>query len=87
MQQSLRPFDDTDSTYTTEDFLRAITANMAKTAEPEQAASLYHEARNLKRIIVTIQTALLGPGQQWYSNFPLEIKNWQTFCREFQKDF
>ena len=34
------------------------------------------------------QTALIGPAQQWYSYLPLEIKkNWQAFCREFQKTF
>ena len=31
MQQSLRPFDGTNPTYTTEDFLNAITANMVMT--------------------------------------------------------
>ena len=36
MQQSLRPFDGTEPTYTTEDFLNAITANMVMTAGPEQ---------------------------------------------------
>ena len=35
-----------------------------------------------------VQTALIGPAQQWYSHIPLEIKkNWQAFCREFQKTF
>ena len=33
MQQSLRPFDGTDPTYRTEDFLNAITANMEMTAD------------------------------------------------------
>ena len=33
-----------------------------------------------------IQTALIGPAQQWYSHLPLDIKkNWQAFRREFQK--
>ena len=33
-----------------------------------------------------IQTALIGLSRQWYSQLPLEIKkNWQAFCREFQK--
>ena len=32
MQQSLGPFDGTDPTYTTEDFLNDITANMVMTA-------------------------------------------------------
>ena len=87
MQQSLRPFDGTDPTYTTEDFLNAITANMVMTARPEQIDSPYHEAKALKRIAV-IQTALIGLAQQWYSHLPPEIiKNWQTFCREFQKTF
>ena len=36
MQQSPRPFDGTDPTYTIEDFLNAITANMAMTAEPNK---------------------------------------------------
>ena len=87
MQQSLRPFDGTDPTYTTEDFLNAITANMVMTAGPEQTDSPYHEAWILKRIAM-IQTALIGPAQQWYSHLPLDIKkNWQAFCREFQKTF
>ena len=87
MQQSLRPFDGTDPTYTTEVFLNAITANMVMTAEPEQTDSLYHEAWILKRTAM-MQMALIGPAQQWYSHLPLEIKkNWQAFCRNFQKKF
>ena len=44
MQQSLRLFDGTDPTYTTEDFLNAISANMVMTAGSEQVDSPYHEA-------------------------------------------
>ena len=57
MQQSLKPFDGTDPTYTTEDFLNAITPNMLTTARPEQTDSPIHEAWILKRIAM-IQTAL-----------------------------
>ena len=56
MQQSLRPNDCTDPTYTTEDFLNAITANMVTVAGPEQTDSAYHEAWILKRISM-IKTA------------------------------
>ena len=52
MQQSLRPFDGTDPTYTTKDFLNAITADMVMTAGPEQTDSSYHEAWILKRIAI-----------------------------------
>ena len=78
MQQSLRPFDGTDPTYTTEDFLKAVRANMVKSARPaEQTDSPVHEILILKRIAM-IQTALIGPAQQWYSHLPLDIKkNWQ----------
>ena len=87
MQQSLRPFDGTDPTYTTENFLNAITANMVLTAGPEQTDSAFHETWILKRIAM-IQTALRGPAQQWYSHLPLDIKkNWQAFCRKFKKTF
>ena len=87
MQQSLRPFDCTDPTYTTEDFLNAITANMVMTAGPEQTDSPFHEAWNLKQTAM-IQTTLIGPAQQWYSHLPLHIKkNWQAFCREIPKIF
>ena len=35
-----------------------------------------------------IQTALIGPAQQWCSHLPLDIKNnWQAFYRKFQKTF
>ena len=35
-----------------------------------------------------IQTALIGPVQQWYSHLPLDSKkNRQAFCREFKKTF
>ena len=64
MQQSLRPFDGTDPTYTTEDFLNAITANMVVAAGPEQTDSPYNEDWILKRIAM-IRTALFGPAQQW----------------------
>ena len=63
MQQSLRPFDSTNHTYTTEDFLNAITANMVMTAGLEQIDSPFHEIWILKRIVM-IQTALIGPAQQ-----------------------
>ena len=87
MQQSLRQFDCTDPTYKTEDFLNAIKANMVMTAEPGQTDSPYQEAWILKRIAM-IQTALIDPAQQWYSHLPLKVKkNWQAFCREFQKTF
>ena len=60
---------------------------MAMTAEPEQTDSTFHEAWMLKRIAM-IQTALIGPAQQWYLHLPLDIKkNWKAFCREFQKTF
>ena len=71
MQQSSRPFDGTDPTYTPEDFLNAIKANMVMTAGPEPTDSRFHEAWILKWIAM-IQTALIGPAQQWYSHLPLE---------------
>ena len=87
IQQSLRLFDGTDPTYTREDFLNDITASMVMKAGPEQTDSPYPETWILKRIVM-IQTALIGPAQRWYSHLPLEIKkNWQVFCREFQKAF
>ena len=56
---------------------------MVMTAGPEQTDSSIHEAWILKRIAM-IQTAQIGPPQQWYSHLPLDIKNnWQAFCREF----
>ena len=63
MQQSLRPFDATDPTYTTEDILNAITANMVMTTKPEQIESPFYEAWILKRNAM-IQTAPIGPAQQ-----------------------
>ena len=86
MQQSLRPLNGTDPTYTTEDFLNAITANMAMTAGTAQIDSPFHEAWILKWIAM-IQTARIRPAQQWYSHLPLDIKKWQAFCRECQKTF
>ena len=84
MQQPLRRFDGTDLTYTREDFLNAITANIVMAAGPEQTDSRYHKALILKRIAM-IQTNLILLAHQWYSNLILEIKkNWQAFCREFQ---
>ena len=57
------------------------------TTGPEPTDSPFHEAWILKRIKMT-QTALIGPAQQWFSHLPLDIKrNWQEFCREFQKTF
>ena len=57
------------------------------TAGPKQINSPFHEAWILKRIAM-IQTALIGPAQQWYSQLPLDIKkNWQALCCEFQKTF
>ena len=73
MQQSLRPFDGTDPTYTKEDFLKARTANMVMAAGTEQTDSPFYEAWILKRIAI-VQTAQIGPAQQWYSHLPVDIK-------------
>ena len=79
----MKPFDDFDPKQTKEDILNAITAIMVMTVGPEQVDSLYHETWILKPIAM-IQTALIGPAQQWFSHVPLEMKkNWQAFCREF----
>ena len=60
---------------------------MAMTAGPEHTDSPFHETWILKRIAM-IQTALIGQAQQWHSHLPLQTKkNWQAFCREFQKTF
>ena len=57
---------------------------MVMTAGPEQTGSPYYEAWIPKRIN-KIETALIGPAQQWYSHLPLELqKNWQAFFLEFQ---
>ena len=87
MQQSLRPVDGTGPTYTTEDVLNAITANMVMTAGPEQFDSTYHEEWIFLKTAM-IQAALISPAQQWYPYLPLEInKNWQAFCQELQTAF
>ena len=87
MQQSLRPFDGTYPTYTTEDFSNAIKANMVMAAGPEQTDSPFHETWIWKRIAM-IQTALIGPVKQWYSHLPQDIKkNCHALCRKFQKTF
>ena len=58
---------------------------MVMTEGPEQTDSPYHEAWILKRINM-IQTSLIGPAQQWYSDLLVKTrKNWQGFCREFPK--
>ena len=62
IQQSLGSFDCTDPTYTTEDFQKAITANIVKTAGPDEVDLLYHKAWILKQIAL-IQTALIAPAQ------------------------
>ena len=88
MQQSLRPFDCTDPTYTTEDFLNAITASIVMTAGPEQTDSSYQEACLLKKIAM-IEMALMGPAQQWYSHLPLELKkrSGKSFAANFKKSY
>ena len=53
---------------------------MVTTSGLEQTDSPIHEAWIFKRIAM-IQTALIGPAQQWYLHLPLDIKkNWQAFC-------
>ena len=73
-QQPLRQFDDTDRTYTTEDFSSAITANMAMTAGPEQTDSPFHDAWILKRIAM-IRTDLIGP--------PSSTRHWKELASVF----
>ena len=60
---------------------------MVMTARQEQIDSPFLEAWIFTRIAMR-QTALIGTAQQLYSHLPLDIKkNWQRFCREFQKTF
>ena len=44
MQEPLRPFDGTEPTYTTDEILNAMTANMVMVAETKQIDSPYYEA-------------------------------------------
>ena len=53
---------------------------MVMTAGPEENESFFHEARILKRIVIS-QTALNGLAPQRYSNLSLDKKNWPAFCR------
>ena len=82
MDQSSRPFDVTEPTYTTDGFLNAITGNLVITAGPEPVESPYHETWILKKI-AGIQPALIGPPQQWYLHLRLEMrKTGQCFAEK-----
>ena len=87
IQQALRPFDGTDPTYTTEDFLNAITAKMVMTAGPEQ---IFIISRSMDAQTNRHDTN----GSNW-SRTKMVLthsigkikKNWQAFSRKFQKTF
>ena len=73
MQQTIRPFDGTDPSNTTEVFLSAITAYMIMGGQPKKIESRYQEAWMFK-LIAMIQTNLISHAQHWYSHLPVRIK-------------
>ena len=65
--------------------LQRLSANTLMRAGPEQVDSPYHEAWVLNQIAM-IQTALIGPAQQRYSDQPIEFKKkWQFFAENSKR--
>ena len=78
-------FTGTDSEYSVEDYLNAVTANLILNIGPEPINTPLHK-KWIHRRTALIQTTLDGAAQKWFLVLPIEIKSdWKRFTQEFQK--
>ena len=81
-------FTGTDSEYSVEDYLNAVTANLILIIGLEPINTPLHQ-NWIHRRTALIQTTLDGAAQKWFSVLPIEIKSdWKRrFPQEFSKLF
>ena len=80
-------FTGTDSEYSVENYLNAVTANLILNIGPEPINRPLHQNWIHGRT-ASIQTTLDGAAQKWFSVLPIEIKSdWKRFTHELSKMF
>ena len=80
-------FTGTDTEYSVEDYLIAVTANLILKIGPEPISPPLHQ-NWIHRRTALIQTTLDRAAQKWFSVPPIEIKSdWKRFTQEFSKMF
>ena len=78
-------FTGTDHEYSVEDYLFAVAANLLLNIEPESNYTILHQIRIYRRTAVE-QITLNGLDQEWFSDFPKQIKHdWKRFTQKFSK--
>ena len=83
----LMVFTGTDSEYSVEDYLNAVTANLILNIGPGPINTPLHQNWIHRRTALK-QTTLDGAAQKWFSVLPIEIKSdWKRFTQEFSKIF
>ena len=80
-------FTGTDSEYSVEDYLNAVTANLILNTGPEPTNTPLHQ-NWIHRRTALIQTTLDGAAQKWFSVLPIDMKSdWKRYTQEFSKMF
>ena len=80
-------FTGTDSEYSVEDYLNAVTANLILIIGPEPINTPLHQ-NWIHRRPALIQATLSCAAQKWFSILPIEINSdWKRFTQEFSKLF
>ena len=80
-------FTGTDSEYSVEDYLNAVTANLILNIGPEPINTPLHQNWTHIRTAL-IQTTLDGAAPKWFSVLPKETKSdWKRFTQEISKMF
>ena len=89
-KKSIKPlmvFTGTDSQYSVEDYLNAVTANLILNIGPDPINTPLHQ-NWIHRRTALIQTTLDGAAQKLFSVLPIEINSdWKRFTQEFSKMF
>ena len=80
-------FTGTDTEYSVEYYLNAVTANLILIIGPGPINTPLYQ-NWIHRCTALIQTTLDGAAQKWFSVLPIEIKSdWKRFTQEISKIF
>ena len=86
--EPMKPFDSLDHSYTPEEYLQQVEANLtfAIGEEPQNNPTKYRSRHN--RRMAYIQCSLLGTALDWYTNLHISYKQqWNSFVQLFKKQF
>ena len=84
----MKPFDDLDHSYTSEEYLQHVEARLSfAIGEEPQNNPVKHRSWHNRRMAY-IQCSLLGTALDWYTNLHISYKQqWNSFAHIFKKQF